>query len=530
MKKLIMMIVALLGFLGVSSGMALADSTRLPVYLENGQAVEAFSRDPLSDRQEIRSAGNGWNRLLNHTQGFSLLYPETMQPDVSLSAVRTLLTGATSRVEIYHDILASPAGASPQAYINYGNRFRSNGADHRILEDTYLTINGYSVHLLRWERSKLARVKNDYHHYVSAEIVTGPSEVYTLVFESSQPVDYYRAVLESFATLPRQGSPGFWAEYAPTARNWNEETSAWYRQFLGEDSPLTWGIFEPTAPFSFTYLRQLEKRFSYQFPILLVYQSLDSEPPLPLLRKAYQEGRTVELTLQTSSERLSQVENHGLPYDILAGTYDAFLHDYARQLKEFGHPVLFRLNNEMNGDWCSYAGYHTSRDADVFIALWRYLHEMFAQEGADNVIWVWNPNDISFPDFKWNHAFLYYPGNDYVDVVGLTGYNTGTYYPGERWREFAHIYDPLYRLYSGVFAHPFMITEFGSNSVGGDKAAWIDGMFGAVSKYPRIKAAIWWSGTDWDKQNRPARIYRIDETGMVMDAFARGLKQYPTEP
>jgi CBS domain-containing protein len=111
-------------------------------------------------------------------------------------------------------------------------------------------------------------------------------------------------------------------------------------------------------------------------------------------------------------------------------------------------------------------------------------------------------------------------------VSGLTGYNTGTYYPGEKWREFAHIYDPLYRLYSSVFEHPFMITEFGSNSVGGDKVAWIEGMFAAIDQFPRIKVAVWWNGIDWDAQMNPARIYRIDENNAVLDAFARGLKNH----
>ena len=122
---------------------------------------------------------------------------------------------------------------------------------------------------------------------------------------------------------------------------------------------------------------------------------------------------------------LSAAENQRLPYEILAATYDAYLYDYARQIQEFGHPVLFRLNNEMNGDWCTYSSYYTSKDPDLFIALWRYVYEVFEKVGADNVIWVWNPHDGSFPDFKWNHAFLYYPGDEYVDVVGLTGYNTG---------------------------------------------------------------------------------------------------------
>jgi beta-mannanase len=120
----------------------------------------------------------------------------------------------------------------------------------------------------------------------------------------------------------------------------------------------------------------------------------------------------------------------------------------------------------------------------------------------------------------------YFPGSAYVDIIGLTGYNTGTYYEGERWREFAAIYDPLYAEYEKRFALPFMITEFGSNSVGGDKARWLQDMFAHIDRYPRIKAAIFFSSTDLDSNQQPARIYRIDETEAVLDTVKQGLARY----
>ena len=37
----------------------------------------------------------------------------------------------------------------------------------------------------------------------------------------------------------------------------------------------------------------------------------------------------------------------------------------------------------------------------------------------------------------WDTGFMdYYPGDEYVDIYGITGYNTGTYYEGESWRSF----------------------------------------------------------------------------------------------
>jgi hypothetical protein len=74
-------------------------------------------------------------------------------------------------------------------------------------------------------------------------------------------------------------------------------------------------------------------------------------------------------------------------YDVLNGEYDEFLTNYAKTVSDFDHPVLFRLGNEMNGDWCPYSSYNTSKDTEIFKAFYRYVYQFFADAGADNVIW-----------------------------------------------------------------------------------------------------------------------------------------------
>jgi hypothetical protein len=122
---------------------------------------------------------------------------------------------------------------------------------------------------------------------------------------------------------------------------------------------------------------------------------------------------------------------------------------------------------------------------------------------------------------------MYYPGDEYVDIVGLTAYNTGTYYPGEDWIEFDELYDSLYAEYNRLFNQPMMITEFASSSVGGDKNKWIRNMFNHIGKYENIKVAIWWDGCDWDANGNIARPYFIDETPDLLQTFKEFLNQKP---
>src|SRR5665648_536855 len=248
--------------------------------------------------------------------------------------------------------------------------------------------------------------------------------------------------------------------------------------------------------FDYKPLNYLENYTNYKFPILLNYSKFENtykHPNLKLrLDTAYNNGKTMELTLQTSWKEKG---TGNMVYDVLSGKYDMFLRDYALTIKNFGHPVIFRLGNEMNGDWCPYAGYNTSRDPMVFKEFYRYIYSIFEEAGVNNTIWVWNPNAESFPNFKWNDTLMYYPGDEYVDVVGLTAYNTGTYYAskGEKWQEFDELYSNLYNEYYRNFGQPLMICEFASASHGGDKTQWVSSMFENIKYYSNIKVAIWLS-------------------------------------
>lgn len=88
---------------------------------------------------------------------------------------------------------------------------------------------------------------------------------------------------------------------------------------------------------------------------------------------------------------------------------------YFQQMKELGIPVVWRPLHEAAGNSNNYPGgtgwfWWGSKGGDVFKALWRFMYNYFTQtKGLDNLIWVWNGG---INDDSW------YPGDEYVDVVG----------------------------------------------------------------------------------------------------------------
>ena len=460
----------------------------------------------------------------NYVDGYSMYVDKGMTVDMSYSGVCAVLENNVRRIEVYKQ---SVAGGSAAGYINYSNKFLNNTVSHVTDYNGTQTIAGREVKLAAWHRAELARVKNDKNYYISIEIPTG-SYVYTIFVKSSTPIDSsggYVHLANNFNTF--DGTKNAYTRTSKAVdldeRGWNEETKDFYVKYFTGSSELTWGIFEPeTTMFDYNQLNYYEDYFNYKFPILLNYSEFENTYKHPnlaeRLKTAYEHGSALELTLQTT-------ENSGnMVYDILNGTYDEFLYDYAKVISDFDHPVLFRLFNEMNGDWCPYSGYNTSKDTLIYKEVYKYVYGIFEEQGANkNTIWIWNPNAESFPNFKWNHSLMYYPGDDYVDIVGMTAYNTGNYYKNETWQEFYQLYNTMYYNYCAWFNQPFMITEFSSASAGGDKAQWIKNMFETIENYKRIKVAVWWDGCDWDAYGNVSRSYFLDETDAVLKAFKKGI-------
>ena len=482
---------------------------------------------------EVCSDLPGYQRFTDYPHGYSVCIPVGLQPDFSLSAIRSSFTSPTTQIEIYYDNFSH---YTPNAWDRMIDATKSlvSSPRHNVAAQETFPWNGLTVNRIKWSRAPLTAVPGDRNYYVRLELKLFADEYYTIFIKSSQPIDNDLEILHSFRWDAKRGAAGIFRNQTPAKTNLNEETRQFLKNYFSPDSPLRWGLFDANAPDDLQHIKDLEARLGYKFAFILRYQSLDTEPPTTPLKSAYADGRFLELSMETTHTDANNAMHPGdtrinqdLMYDILDGKFDEHFREYGRALKDFGHPVLLRFDNEMNGAWCWYSATYAGMDTNIYKAVWRRVHGLFDEVGVDNVLWVWNPNDISLPNSKWTHPLMYYPGDDVVDIIGLTGYNAGTYFPGDTWREFPDIYRSLYADYSAWFDKPFMIGEFGANSIGGDKAAWIDRMFREMPQFPRIKVAIWWSWSDWDEAaGRPSRIYLLDENDATLDAFRRGLQKY----
>jgi beta-mannanase len=127
--------------------------------------------------------------------------------------------------------------------------------------------------------------------------------------------------------------------------------------------------------------------------------------------------------------------------------------------------VQIRFAPECNGNWYPWsisALAQNNEGALLYAAAFRHVHDRFTRAGASNVRWVWCINSQNVPDVSWNDPIKAYPGDAYVDIISIDGYNFGNSLPSSRWQSFSELFS---RPYTAITRHlnltkkPLMISE-----------------------------------------------------------------------
>ena len=85
-------------------------------------------------------------------------------------------------------------------------------------------------------------------------------------------------------------------------------------------------------------------------------------------------------------------------------------------------PIIFRPWHEHNGDWFWWGKGHVSEQD--YIALWQFTVKYLRDEkGLHNLIYAYSPDRSRIDLAKFESDYFYgYPGDEYVDVIGLDNY------------------------------------------------------------------------------------------------------------
>jgi hypothetical protein len=211
--------------------------------------------------------------------------------------------------------------------------------------------------------------------------------------------------------------------------------------------------------------------------------------PTPLARGLSARGITPFIWWQPTDPGNPDAGAYERYQNIIRGKHDQYIRTWAKAAKAFGKPVIVRFAHEMNGDWFPWSLGKFDNNSTRFKAAWRHIVKQFRAVGARNVKFLWSPYIFTKGYAK------FYPGNDYVDYVGVTSLNWGN----TRWKSLPGLLErpmaalrKVSRTSRSPQGKPVILPEVGSNHQGGNKAAWIrTGYQKVYQKWPGIRAMVY---------------------------------------
>jgi hypothetical protein len=253
-------------------------------------------------------------------------------------------------------------------------------------------------------------------------------------------------------------------------------------------------------------LANIQSRIGKKLAVVLIYSHWLDEFPLDEVKAIAKNGSVVLITWEPWVTHPLGTLNA-----ISTGVFADYVTKFIQAAKDFNQPILLRFAHEMNGNWYPWDGAHNKGSS--YLEAWRYIYNVREEIGATNVKLVWSPNNFDIPNEEWNKIAAYYPGDEYVDWLGIDGYNWGY----DKWQSFDEVFGQAYQELVKLSTKPIMIGEFASAEQGGSKSDWLlDAFTKLEQKYPQIKLCCWF---DINKE----RDWRLDSSAAALKAFQRGV-------
>lgn len=251
-------------------------------------------------------------------------------------------------------------------------------------------------------------------------------------------------------------------------------------------SKLKWGVFTGSNP---TTITEFEKKVD-ENPDYLAYfvhwGNGEGKLPTYLYDFVYKKDRTLVLFWEASDYKIGGTDQPLYSYSsILDGAWDSYFKDFAIQLRQYKGPIILVPFSELNGNWTPWSGTKNGNTPQEAVLAWRHVHGFF--NDVPNVSFGFAVNAASVPNTPENHIDQYYPGDAYVDYIGVDGFNMGT-----PWLSFDAVFKGALTTLS-KYNKPTLLFSF-ATAEGPQKSAWLhDALHVQLPKYPFVKGWIYFN-------------------------------------
>lgn len=252
--------------------------------------------------------------------------------------------------------------------------------------------------------------------------------------------------------------------------------------------------------------------FSYKPTYILWYTQCGQSFPTDIVN--YNKSLNIYTIISHDLRSDNFKNNNNILKEIVKGEWDCYFEEFAKNAKESNINVYYRFGYEMNGKW-----FEWGKKPKLFVDAWVHVWKIFKEEGASNIKWIFSPNVIKKNQTFKSGILRYYPGDEFVDIVSLDGYNFGDNHDEySSWKSFIEIYK------SSIIGleklnKPMWITEIGCPS---DKRRpeWLKEFFRFFDS-SKFEVFIWFND---NKDKEPN--FRIDADNESKNLFQEMIKKY----
>ena len=322
---------------------------------------------------------------------------------------------------------------------------------------------------------------------------------------------------------------------APTKAEVLAQQARWY------------GLYTAQAPFNWAEYDEVQQQVGKASNMVGFFQGFDQDFNASAVQRSWANGRLPMMTWETKPLNVGNDKPNVPGYsnqDVIDGDFDAYLTKYAQAVKANGQPIVIRLDHEMNGSWYNWSEqpFNPSKverpqnAPGTYRQMWQHVWQVFEANGAnDEVIWNWSPtriDDLGSDTYRTvDYTAKYYPGAQYVDWVGMSGYYRNAGDPATFAKTFDATLGQLRQIAPGK---PIVLNEIGATESGtavseSQKAAWFTSLFAALAD-PANDDVIGFAyfsevATSVTDGKRATNDWRLNSRKDSLAAFSTGIRR-----
>ncbi|MEI5678429.1 MULTISPECIES: glycoside hydrolase family 26 protein [unclassified Mesorhizobium] len=244
------------------------------------------------------------------------------------------------------------------------------------------------------------------------------------------------------------------------------------------NTSIVFGAYDPHGDFGDDPNSKIEHLF-------LPWEDVDLSTLALADEYALQRGRSLLITVEPWSWSVDwRVTSDELLRGILAGRYDSYMASVCSTAADLKSPVTIRWAQEMDETNNQFTWSHW--EPKSYVAAYQRMITV-CREHNKTAKYMWSP--LGNPDMG-----DFYPGADYVDVVGLTVFGLQQFDKDHfgKDRTFAEALEPGYRLAEG-YGKPIVVAELGYEGDQGYVRNWAENVAKPNADFPKLTSVVYFN-------------------------------------